>query len=341
MASFFFDGIKMINYKKAPNKQVFYISLIIMLLLTMLIYSLSINVGEYSDDSVVLFQAYNLEAPFHILQWINLRYIGLKSFFLSSYFGGDTRVVHAISIVIHILNGLLIYFILKKLKFTQWAALVVVAIWLLHPLNSQAVIYMSQRFTLVCSFWLLCSMSVLLCIENKKNILNKSEQLKYLFKLLCFVSASAFFFIFALFSKQTAAFLPLFLVYYLLFFSTYKRFAVIILVIISISFLLVAYFFPFLFEQLDSLTRETETYSRTDYFATQLHVTLIYLIKSIIPIGLSFESSFDVIKFGSIWFYVYLSLHIAFILIIYLAYKFSQDKRLLLGVSFFLLFING
>lgn len=325
----------MVESKRVFNLQAFDISFFLVLLITLAVYSFSINIEEYADDSVVLYQAYSLEVPFQLLQWINLRYVGLKSFLLSNYFAGDTRIVHVVSTLIHVVNGLLIYFILRTLKFTRWAALGIVAVWLLHPLNSQAVIYMSQRFTLVCSFWVLCSLSLLFYTEKKIKEANKTISYFSLFKYVGFIIGSLICFMLALFSKQTAAFLPFFVLYYLLFFSSYKRFAIITLVVGSIGLFLVAYQSPNLIAQLDSLTRETQSYSRSDYFATQLHIICVYLLKALIPINLIFESAFEVIEFGSSLFYMYLSIHLALILILYLLYKLAKDKRVLFGVSFF------
>lgn len=287
----------------------------------------------YVDDSVVLSQAYNIKnIPFEFFNWLQLRYIGLKSFYLSDLLGQDLKVVHLVSIFIHLLNGIFIYLILKQVSFNKWGAFFIVGLWLIHPLNSQAVIYMSQRFTLVSTLFLLLSVNLLLYIKNGKFNLYKNKS--HIINSVLLLSA-LFFFLLSLFSKQSAAFLPIYVAFYLMFFSHRRKLAS-LFVISSIILLVVTLSVnESLLAKLDSLTRETTSYTRLDYFATQLKVVLIYLSKTVVPVNFTLESSIEVIKFNSSEFYKFFLIHVAIILFFIGLYKYKKDSRLLVGLSFF------
>lgn len=297
------------------------------------VYLASLSVPMYVDDSVVLSQAYNIkDIPFDFFNWLQLRYVGLKSFYLSDLFGQDLRVVHLVSIFIHLLNGICIYLILKQVSFNKWGAFFIVGLWLIHPLNSQAVIYMSQRFTLVSTLFLLVSVNLLLYMKNSAFSLYRYKS--YIINLVLLFSALLFF-IMSLLSKQSVAFLPIYVAFYLIFFSPKRKLASLITIGVLILIAAILYINGDLLAKLDSLTRETSSYSRLDYFSTQLKVVLIYLSKVIVPINFTLESSIQIITFNSSEFYKFLFIHLAIILFVGGVYKYKKDSRLLIALSFF------
>ena len=318
------------------SKISFYLAVVFALCTTMLAYGFSINIPEYVDDSAVLFQAHNIkDIPFDFLEWVQLRYVGLKSFYISNLFDGDLKVVHLVSIAIHLINGLLVFFILRLLRFSQWSSLAITAIWLIHPLNSQAVVYMSQRFTLVATLWLLLTLFVLLFLQTKIQQSKCKNNAQFVFKTLLLLFLACVCFLLSVLSKQSAAFLPLFIGCYFLFFSNHKKLMTIITVVLFGIFSLLAYLYPEVVHQLDSLTRETVTYTRLDYFATQLKVIFIYFYKLILPINLSLESGVELVKFGSSTFYGYALAHLLLIGLVFILHKRQKDTKLLLALTFF------
>ena len=115
---------------------------------------------------------------------------------------------HLINIVIHILNAILLYFLLSKLlslfKITSddnsnccnsipfWGTL----IWAVHPLHTQSVTYIVQRMTSLAAFFILLSFIFYLKAREKES--SKT------WWAACLVS-----FLLALFSKQNVALAPL------------------------------------------------------------------------------------------------------------------------------------
>ena len=79
------------------------------------------------------------------------------SFALNYAFGGrDVRGYHAVNIAIHLLCGAVIFGIVRRAQPSANSALAIAAIWTLHPLNSEAVNYVTQRTeSLMALFYLL------------------------------------------------------------------------------------------------------------------------------------------------------------------------------------------
>src|SRR4051794_31761364 len=94
------------------------------------------------------------------------------SFALNYYFGGFSPVgYHAVNIVIHFLSAMLVWAILTRTlrlpyfgeRFEQsagWLALAIAMLWALHPLQTEAVIYVTQRTELMMA---LCYLATLYC----------------------------------------------------------------------------------------------------------------------------------------------------------------------------------
>ena len=80
----------------------------------------------------------------------------------------DVRGYHVTNLIIHICAGLLLYLFLQtlfglptlagKIKFPSWVAFASALIWLVHPLNTQAVSYIVQRMTSLCALFFILSM---------------------------------------------------------------------------------------------------------------------------------------------------------------------------------------
>ena len=139
------------------------------------IYSPSLN-GEFIFDDHAI-QKDSLTHITHLSQLPDLvaakavgRRIGFVTFALNYYWGGlDPFGYHLVNIIIHALNGLMLFL----LSFTMLAlfsgkredskGILLVAflgslLWLVHPLQSQAVAYIIQRLTSLCTLFFLLSL---------------------------------------------------------------------------------------------------------------------------------------------------------------------------------------
>ena len=132
------------------------------------------------DDVTNILQNKALEI--HSLSWDQLMHAALSSnagplrrplsslsFAFNIYFSGmDAGAFKLTNLAIHLLNGLLIYILLRQILrhwsdtkqiepgvAVDWLPLLCTAAWLLHPLNLTAVLYVVQRETSLCSLFIL------------------------------------------------------------------------------------------------------------------------------------------------------------------------------------------
>jgi len=141
--------------------------------LCLIVYSPALKAPFYFDDYLYIVGNPKIRALSNFWPPYGSRYLAFLSFALNHRFGGlNPPGYHLANIVIHILNSILV-FILTALTLrtpaalrgqTAWsgrplfaASLAVSAIFAVHPVQTQAVTYVSQRFVLIASFFYLAS----------------------------------------------------------------------------------------------------------------------------------------------------------------------------------------
>lgn len=99
------------------------------------------------------------------------RPLAMLSFGLNTYFTGvDPFYFKLTNLVLHLFNGVALYFLARRLAELRWSqvvdapctastfALLVTAIWLLHPLNVSTVMYAVQRMTIMAALASTCTL---------------------------------------------------------------------------------------------------------------------------------------------------------------------------------------
>ncbi len=211
---------------------------------TFLLYAHTLHYPFNFDDEITITQNPNLHLT--ELSWIivsnmfrfvyGLRPISTATFALNYYWGGlDVFGYHLVNVIIHILNGILIYLLVKKtltvlqengqggtitdhgLPHLLYIPFFSSLIWLAHPLQTNSVTYIVQRMnSLACLFFLL---SMILYIQGRKHKIQAasiSNQTTYTSHLLfggSFISG-----LLALGCKEIAVTLPFYILLYELFF---------------------------------------------------------------------------------------------------------------------------
>lgn len=131
------------------------------------------------------------------------RPIPMISFLLERSIGGlNPLVYHLDNILLHFFCCLLIFLILRKLTSDRKLAFLAVLLFAAHPVHVEAVAWVSGRAELLWSFFFLSSFYLYITSKSVKGLL-----------------ASGFLFLLALFSKESAAVLPLILLSYTIFFE--------------------------------------------------------------------------------------------------------------------------
>ncbi|ABV37622.1 hypothetical protein Ssed_3018 [Shewanella sediminis HAW-EB3] len=293
------------------------LSFVILAFITSLLaYWPSFSVPFYLDDRVSI-----AENPLlltgtmsQIWQVYGMRFVGYLSFWLNvqtselNLFG-----FHLTNYAIHLLNGLLIFAIVKQLLKCfagDWSlprqhifASTVALIWLLHPLNTQAVTYIVQRLaSLVTLFYLVALYSYL--------------KFRYGNRKVIWLSLFVFSCVLGLLTKQNFIVLFAFIVFYELIYAeqVIKKW---LLVGFAATFVTLAIAYPFIphvIEIISGMTKETAAISRYDYFVTQTLVIWEYILKFFIPYPLQLDMGVDIAKTSSGIHFAALLAHLTLIL---------------------------
>jgi Tfp pilus assembly protein PilF len=245
------------------------------------------------------------------------RSIGFLSFAFN-YAIGELNVFgyHVFNNLIHVINALLVYYFVTLILRTprmrdtvlkkDFIAFSAAFIFVSHPLQTQAVTYITQRFTILATFFYLLSLVLYIKtrlkqtsgfdMKGKGNFLSVSILPFY---ILFFISA-----IFAMKTKEISLTLPLAiimceiycfglenkklirLVYLLPIFLT--------LFLIPLAFLDFGKSFTDILSDVDHLSRETVNISRKDYFITQFMVIITYIKLLLFPVHQNLDHDYPV-----------------------------------------------
>jgi len=131
------------------------------------------------------------------------------SFAINYYFGKlNTYGYHIVNIALHLLNGIILFFLIKRLTKGPakdpecvLTALLASSLFISHPVNVESVTYISSRSGLLCAFFYLLAILFFLKADNK----TKSRS-HFPFRIF-----SLIFFIMSCFSKENGITLPLIL----------------------------------------------------------------------------------------------------------------------------------
>ena len=110
----------------------------------------------------------------HPLTWLSL---------MADYklFGLDAGGYHMSSLLLHLLNTLLLFFILRRMTGEIWKCAVVATLFAVHPLNIESVVWVAERKNLLSTvFWFLTILMYIRYVE-------KRGWGRYLTALVCFV----------------------------------------------------------------------------------------------------------------------------------------------------------
>lgn len=212
-----------------------------------------------------------------IWRFSEARFIGSLSFAANYTLHGDAVFgYHLVNFVIHLIAGLGLFWLVRGLiaspaiagdrrTWIRWVPWIAVAIFLLHPLQTQAVTYIVQRYTSLMAMFYLASMAAFTWGRLRSSL-----------PLLVLAAAGLGM---AALSKQTAATLPLaLLLIELLFFRRLsgRAWGVVLGSAVGVG-LLTAWMLSLPAFDIPGITRETLQISRLDYLGTQMEVLWRYI----------------------------------------------------------------
>ncbi|RMF97499.1 MAG: tetratricopeptide repeat protein [Candidatus Schekmanbacteria bacterium] len=238
---------------------------------------------------------------------------------------GNPAGYHIVNIALHFLNSLLLFFIVRMLllKTSDISELLQINIlsfasvlfFLVHPLASESVIYITGRSSLLYTFFLLLSfLSFLKAIEAKS------------IKLFLHITVSLLFFFCALLSKEISLIFPAFILIATLFFyrdENKERTILLFLPYFLISLFVSLLKMPSLFilKSPDKTVRPLFT-----HILTEFNVFAHYLLKMLYPVNLNIDPFFSDI--GSLFNVHFLLGFLIFTLLIFIAYRIKKNLPL-------------
>ena len=198
-------------------------------------------------------------------------------------FGQSPFWHHLTSLIFHIANTLLLFFLLKRLTAAFWQSAFVAAVFALHPLHVQSVAWVAERKDVLSTLFLL------LTIFAYAGYAARGKFWRYLLTLLLFA--------FGLMAKPMLVTVPLLLLlldYWPL--CRFKSKTILTLVLEKIPFLILAAassFVTYIVQQ--GAVTAFETLSLTSRIFNAFNSYVVYVIKTFVPTGLAVYYSHDLI----------------------------------------------
>jgi Tfp pilus assembly protein PilF len=125
-----------------------------------LLFGASFNDPFHFDD-VLITQDSNVTNPaqaLHFLNPLHLRQLTFFTFYLNHLIGGDDPSgYHVVNVGIHVANAVLFYWLLSGFA-EPWIAIAAGAIFLVHPIQTEPVLYVYERSTLLACFFSLLAL---------------------------------------------------------------------------------------------------------------------------------------------------------------------------------------
>jgi protein O-mannosyl-transferase len=313
----------------------------ILALMTAIVYSPTIHVPFYFDDFKQIIENPVIQNTLdlgNIANYSTSRFVGYVTFaFDQAIHGNLPQGFHLTNTLIHLFSGWALYGFLmalinspvlhKQKTSLTWLPLIASLIFVLHPLQTQAVTYIVQRLASLTGMFYISSMALYAWARILTHKASAQRWL-FLFSLSCAILA--------IFTKQNALTLPAaILLIELLFFQQLAsrhvwRLFITSMIAAAILITLVN------IDPVNQWTRESPVISRPDYFATQVLVLWRYVGLFLVPANQRLE--YDV-ALQTEWFdpvvILALILHISLILV---AFRFWRKLPLLcFGILFFYL----
>ena len=318
------------------SKLIKYTTPVIFSLLGILIYSNVLNSPFIFDDEMYITDNYQIRDISNLLNdFSGTRYIGFLSFAINYYFGGlNTFGYHLVNVIIHILNAILVYFLVSltfktgigigkgmgkdkdissPIPLPDFIAFSVSLIFLVHPIQTQAVSYITQRFTSLATFFYLLALVLYIKARLKGT---EAKRLKGRFNLFPFSPLyllSLFSAVLAMKTKEISFTLPFVIFLYEFTFFSNQGLRIKSRLLYLLPFLLTLLIIPLTFlwaqniggvapahdvgEMIMKLQLlEMKDLSRYTYLMTQFRVIITYMRLLILPVNQIFEYDFPLSK---------------------------------------------
>jgi len=361
-------------FSEKKTRKLILLGLIGIILLGAVLYSNILNAPFVFDDHISIKENDSIRSIAESFKNISSnRYLVLLSFAFNYAAGGLKPFgYHLINNIIHVINALLVYYLViltfKTPFFTSrltphasrhfFVAFFSAFIFIAHPIQTQAVTYISQRAASMAAMFYLLS----LVMYIKWRLRNQDAGIRMQHASWIMYLCSLLFAILAMKTKETAFTLPVVIALYEFSFfnktpdakvslSNLKRFLYllpILLTLLIIPLSMVNFKAPLeaITQDINIQSRETVNISRADYFLTQSRVIVTYLRLLVLPVNQSLDYSYPVYHsfFDLQVFLSFLCLVMLFGIAVYLFYLSRKTHHALrltaFGISWFFITLS-
>ncbi len=345
------------------------LSLLAIIILGTIIYSNTFDASWHFDDHTAILENYGIRNLKETALAVGAsRWIGFTTFALNYHFGKlDVLGYHLVNICIHLLNAILVYFLvlltlktpcLKDSSLSRYSASLSLAsalIFVAHPIQTQAVTYIVQRFASLATLFYLLSLVFFI----KARLYNSEGKIFYsLPHLGCYLGSLLAAFL-AMKTKEITITLPaIILLYEFCFFSPSLR-ALTKKLVYLIPFLLTFFIIPVgrygigLFgissgtfigiaeigDVIGDATQETTAISRTDYLLTQFSVIATYIRLLLFPVNQNLDYDYPIshtlFEFPTIFSFLFLVSTV-----IFGVWMFKKSRLISFGIFWFFITLS-
>ncbi len=339
-----------------------FIHILLISILGLLAYSNTFHVPFHLDDTPNIVANYKLRDLSNSWPPSESRWFGFLTFALNYYFGGlNTIGYHVVNLIIHIFNAILVYlFVMLTFKTPFFSSqqsevsnqkkqtllhpftylpLFIALLFVSHPIQTQAVTYIVQRFTSLATMLYLLSL-----VTYIKSRLSTLPATRYTLYAVSLISA-----ILAMKTKEIAFTLPVVIALYeFMFFegkiknkNLYLIPILLAILIIPLSIINVDKPIGDAIGELREASQETEEIPRWSYLFTQLRVIVTYIRLLFLPINQNLDYDYPLYNSFSNpqVFLSFLFLLIILALGVYLLYakryKLSATRLFTFGIFWF------
>jgi tetratricopeptide (TPR) repeat protein len=316
------------DQKPASSSERVLLFAIILFVLTLVVYVPSLKNGwtNWDDEGYVLdnplVKSIDLSAIFSSYVMGNYHPVTVLAQAIEyHFFGKDASGFHAISLLLHLLNGLLLFYFVFRLTGKSWAALICALLFVLHPLHVESVSWVSAQKDLLYTFFYFLSMVFYLRYRQSKAMLD------YGIVMILFILS--------LLSKAQAVTLPVIMLlvdWYqskkITLKSIAEKLPFFILAVIAGIVAIIA-------QKESESIQDITKYPFTDRLLFSSYALVNYLTRLIMPLNLSAYYPYPE-KTGSAYPWLVYTAPLILILIAFLIYRFrKKHPYLLFGILFF------
>ncbi len=357
----------MLSIAISNRKQLLTLGILGLFLLGTVIYSNILHAPFVYDDRGTIVEneiIKNLSESFVNIS--NNRYVGLLSFAFNYAIGGlNVLGYHLVNNLIHVINALLVYYFVILVFRTpkmatstlskEFIAFSASFIFISHPLQTQAVTYITQRVTsMAAMFYLIsavCYLKARLSLKTEESW-NKSEALgqfihslkSLAFYILSFISA-----ILAIKTKEISLTLPVVIImcesyFFRLEYGKLSRFIFLMLMLFILLIVPIGYINPEksltdITADIDNMSRETTNISRTDYVITQSRAIMTYIRLLFFPVNQNLDYDYPIYR-TIFSFEIFLSIVAILFIISVAVWTYKKAKLVSFGIAWFFLALS-